>query len=50
MIRANFHIDPYQLTEEQWAERFSEAVWLENSRLTNLAKILAKLFSTPENE
>ena len=46
MIRANFHLDPLALTPEQWAERFTEAVWLENSRLVNLAKILAKLFET----
>lgn len=29
MIRANFHIDPRQLSEEEWAQRFSEAVWIE---------------------
>lgn len=50
LIRANFHIDPCELTEEEWAERFSEAVWIEGTRLTNLAKILAKLFETSDNE
>lgn len=50
LIRANFHIDPCELTEEEWAQRFSEAVWIEGTRLTNLAKILAKLFETSDNE
>ncbi|WP_305154886.1 hypothetical protein [Alistipes dispar] len=50
LIRANFHIDPRELTEEEWAQLFSEAVWVEGTRLTNLAKILAKLFETSDNE
>ena len=50
LIRANFNIDPYSLSPEQWASYYSEAVWIEHFRLENQAKILAKLFETPDNE
>lgn len=49
LIRANFHIDPTLLSDDQWAMLFQQAVWLENFRLTNTAKILAQLF-VPVNE
>lgn len=45
LIRANFGIDPEMLSDERWAMLFQQAVWLENFRLENTAKILAKLFS-----
>lgn len=45
LIRANFGIDPETLSDERWAMLFQQAVWLENFRLENTAKILAKLFS-----
>jgi hypothetical protein len=45
LIRANFHIDPNNLTEEEWAMMFQQACWLERTRLVNLAKILGKLFA-----
>ena len=50
LIRADFPIAPRGLPEEEWAQLFSEAVWVEGTRLTNLAKILAKLFETSDNE
>lgn len=45
LIRANFRIDPDTLGEEEWAMLFQEAVWVENFRLENMAKILVKLFT-----
>lgn len=48
LIRANFNVNPGTLTPEEWASLFGEAVWLENFRLENLAKIIAKLFETPQ--
>jgi hypothetical protein len=46
LIQSNFHTDPSKLDEEDWAELFGQAVWLEHFRLVNLAKILAKLFES----
>lgn len=48
LIRANFNIDPNTLTDESWAMLFQQAVWIENFRLENTARILAKLFSPAE--
>ena len=45
LIRANFQTDPDTLDEEQWAMLFQQAVWVENFRLENMAKILVKLFT-----
>ncbi len=50
LIRANFGTDPETLTDERWAMLFQQAVWLENFRLENMAKILAKLFSLAKEE
>lgn len=48
LIRANFHIDPASLTEEEWAMLFQQAVWLESFRLGNMARILVKMFAPAE--
>ena len=48
LIRANFHTDPETLDDEKWALLFQQAVWIENYRLENTARILAKLFSPAE--
>lgn len=48
LIRANFHTDPETLDDDQWAMLFQQAIWVENFRLENMAKILAKLFSPAE--
>lgn len=48
LIRANFHTDPETLDDDQWAMLFQQAIWIENFRLENMAKILAKLFSPAE--
>ncbi len=45
MIRANFHVDPGALVDEEWAMLFNQAVWIERTRLINQAKMLARLFS-----
>jgi len=44
LIRANFGIDAEHLSYEAWAKLFGQAVWLERERLTNMAKMLAKVF------
>ena len=49
LIQANFHIDPTALSQEEWAMKFQQAVWIENFRLENTAKILARLFA-PEQK
>jgi hypothetical protein len=46
LIRAVFHVDPCSLTEEEWALLFSEAAWIEGTRITNMAKIFTKLFDS----
>jgi hypothetical protein len=48
LIRANFHVDPDTLDDSQWAMLFQQAVWVENFRLENTARVLAKLFSPAE--
>ncbi len=48
LIRANFNTDPETLDDDQWAMLFQQAIWIENFRLENMAKILAKLFSPAE--
>ena len=50
LIRANFGTDPTTLSNEEWAMLFQQAVWLENFRLENTARILAKLFSPAKEE
>lgn len=44
LIMANFHIDPGAVEPEKWAKLFAQAVWLENYRLNNLAKLLAAMY------
>lgn len=48
LIRANFQVDPDTLDDSQWAMLFQQAVWVENFRLENTARILAKLFAPAE--
>lgn len=45
LIRANFHIDPKTLSDEEFGMLFSQAIWLESWRLKNLAEMVTKLFS-----
>ncbi len=47
LIRANLHVDPGALVDEEWAMLFNQAVWIERTRLINQAKMLARLFSAP---
>jgi hypothetical protein len=44
LIRANFRLEPEGLSEEEWAQRFAEALWIEQWRLKNQAELLARLF------
>lgn len=48
LIRANLHIDPYELSPENWALFYNQAVWLEGFRLRNTAKMLVRLFDGKE--
>lgn len=50
MIRAHFRIDPAALDDDTWAMLFQEAVWLERTRLTNLARILVRLFAPEKSK
>lgn len=49
LIRANLHINPENLEPEEWAKRFAEAVWIENERLSNLARLLAAMWGNPND-
>jgi hypothetical protein len=40
-IRSHFHIDPHGLQVSQWAELYAEALYIEKTRLNNLAELLA---------
>jgi hypothetical protein len=44
LIRANFGVNPAELSQEKWAQLFGEAVWLERWRLKNQGDLLAALF------
>jgi hypothetical protein len=44
LIRGNLGVDPEGLNGEQWAQRFAEALWLEQWRLKNQAELLAAMF------
>jgi RES domain-containing protein len=44
LIRANFGVDPAELSDEKWARLFAEAVWIEQWRLKNQAEMLAIMF------
>lgn len=43
LIRANFHVDPKTLSDQEFGMLFSQAIWLESWRLKNIAELLAKL-------
>jgi len=34
MIRSEFHLDPYQLSEKEFAQRAADVIWLYNHRFT----------------
>ena len=45
LIRANLHVDIDKIeTEEEWAQLYSEAIWLERWRNRNRAELIASLF------
>ena len=45
LIRSNLHVDIDQVhTEEEWAELYAQALWLERWRIKNLAELIAALF------
>ena len=45
LIRANLNVDIDKIeTEEEWAQLYSEAIWLERWRNRNRAELIASLF------
>jgi hypothetical protein len=44
LIRANLGINPKEMDAMEYAEAYSEAMWLENFRLRNQAELLAAMF------
>ena len=46
LIRANLHVEIDKIeTEEEWAQLYCEAIWLERWRNRNRAELIASLFS-----
>ena len=48
LIRANLHLDTALLNSDEWARAFAEALWLENYRLQNIARLLAAMWKSGE--
>lgn len=45
LIRANLHVDVEMIeTEEEWAQLYCQAIWLERWRNRNRAEMIAGLF------
>lgn len=45
LIRANLNVDVEKIeTEEQWAEMYAQAIWLERWRNRNRAEMIATMF------
>ena len=45
LIRSNLHIEPPTGSDEEFAQAYAEALWLEEIRLKNQAELLMRLFS-----
>lgn len=45
LIRSNLHIDPTAGSDEDFAEWYAEALWLEEMRLRNQAETLSRVLS-----
>ena len=43
LIRSNLHIDPTAGTEDDFAQWYAEALWLEQMRLKNQAEVLSRV-------
>jgi hypothetical protein len=43
LIRAQLGINPDELDEEEWSERFGEALWLERRQIRMLAELLGRV-------
>ena len=44
LIRANLGLDTAELSTEEFAEAYCQAIWLEEFRLRNHAELLAAMF------
>jgi len=44
LIQANFGLDPKELQMQAWGELYAKAMWLEQWRLENQAKMMMNLF------
>lgn len=49
LIRSNLGANPAELTTKEYAEAYSQAIWLEEFRLRNLAELLAAMFGGKKN-
>lgn len=45
LIRSNLHIDPTAGSDDDFAQWYAEALWLEEIRLKNQAEVLARVLS-----
>lgn len=45
LIRSNLGLDVKKLSVGEFAEAYSQAIWLEQFRLRNQAEMLVKIFS-----
>lgn len=46
LIRGNLHVDPTAGSDEDWADNYAAALWLEDMRTYRLGKLLERLFSS----
>jgi hypothetical protein len=44
LIKSNLHQDATQLTDDEFAVAYNQAIWLEGWRLRNQAELLASMF------
>lgn len=44
LIQSNLGIYPEELSCEEWAYNYAQALWLEKWRLKNLSEMFAKIF------
>lgn len=45
LIRSNLHIDPTAGSDDDFAQWYGEALWLEEMRMRNHAEILSRVLS-----
>jgi len=43
LIRSHFHIDPYKLSDKQFAELAQEALWLQENQMDLMYRAVGKV-------